>query len=135
RSVVVAGGRRVGVGDVGGVVAADTTRAHVPVPRLPPPLQPVKTEPAAGLAVSVTVVPLAKLTVQVAPQSIPVGLLVTVPVPMPVVVTVSTKVGVKVAVTVVAEETVSVHGSVPLHPPPLQPVKAELAAGLAVSVT
>src|SRR5207245_9219302 len=122
RSVVVAGGRRVGVGDVGGVVAADTTRAHVPVPRLPPPLQPVKTEPAAGLAVSVTVVPLAKLTVQVAPQSIPGGLLVTVPVPMPVVATPSAKGGGKVAVTVAADETLTAHGPAPLQPPPHHPV-------------
>ena len=117
------------------VVAALKVTVQVPVPEQPPPLQPVKAEPAAGRAMRVTAVPLAKLAEQVAPQSIPVGLLVTVPVPMPVVVTLSTKVGVKVAVTVVAAETVSVHGSVPLHPPPLQPVKAEPAAGLAVSVT
>src|ERR1700682_3338472 len=47
------------------------------------PLHPAKTEPAAGVAVSVTVVPLAKLAEQVAPQLIPPTLLVTVPVPLP----------------------------------------------------
>src|SRR5437773_103820 len=79
--------------------------------------------------------PPAKTAEQLIPQLIPVRLLVTGPVPVPVVVMLSTRVGVRVAVTVVAAETVSVHGSVPLHPPPLQPVKAEPAAGLAVSVT
>ena len=34
--------------------------AQVPVPVQPPPLQPVKVEPAAGVAVKVTAVPLAK---------------------------------------------------------------------------
>ena len=79
--------------------------------------------------------PLAKTAEQLIPQLIPVRLLVTVPEPVPAGVTVSTKVGMKVAVTVVAAETVTVHGSVPLHPPPVQPVKAEPAAGRAVSVT
>ena len=41
----------------------------------------------------------------------------------------------KVAVTVVAAVSVTVQDPVPLHPPPLQPPKAELALGAAVSVT
>jgi len=45
--------------------------AHGAVPVQPPPLQPMKTDPVAGVAVSVTSVPLAKLAVQVVPQSIP----------------------------------------------------------------
>ena len=65
------------------VVAAETVTTHDPVPEHPPPLQPVKMEPAAGAAVSVTAVPLVKLAEQVAPQVIPAGLLVTVPVPVP----------------------------------------------------
>jgi len=66
---------------------------------------------------------------------IPAGLLTTVPAPAPAGVTVSAKVGVKVAVTAVAAETVTVQAAVPVQPPPLQPVKAELAPGVAVSVT
>src|SRR5439155_402179 len=81
-------------------------------------------EPAAGAAVSVTAVPLAKLAEQVAPQVMPAGLLVTVPAPAPALETVSVKVcRVKVAVTVVAAESVTVQAPVPEHPPPLQPLK------------
>jgi len=64
----------------------------------------------------------------------PAGLLVTIPAPVPLGVTVRTKVGVKIAVTVVAAETVTVQGPVPLHAP-LQPVKTESLLGVAVSVT
>src|SRR5437016_2584324 len=118
------------------VVAAESVTTQVPAPEQPPPLQPVKVEPAAGVAVSVTAVPLVKLAEQVAPQVIPAGALVTVPLPVPAGVTVRVKVcSVKVAVTVVAPETVTTHVPVPEHPPPLQPVKVEPAAGVAVSVT
>ena len=48
----------------------------VAVPQVP--LQPVNTEPAAGTAVSVTLVPLLKGALQVAPQSTPAGADVTV---------------------------------------------------------
>ena len=41
------------------VVAADIVTVHAPVPEQPPPLQPVNVEPAAGVAVSITAVPLA----------------------------------------------------------------------------
>lgn len=44
---------------------------------------PTNPEPAAGFAVNVTWVPPLKLKTQVAPQSIPGGVLVTVPVPFP----------------------------------------------------
>ena len=85
---------------------------------------------------SVTAVPLAKLAVHVAPQVIPAGELLTVPLPVPALLTVSAKLGrLKVAVTVVAAETVTVQAPVPVHPPPLQPVKVEPAAAVAVSVT
>src|SRR5436309_2657833 len=82
------------------VVAALRVTVQAPVPEQPPPLQPVKVEPAAGAAVSVTAVPLVKLAAQVAPQVIPAGLLVTVPVPVPALETVRAKVGVKLTVTV-----------------------------------
>src|SRR5438093_1481174 len=117
------------------VVAALRVTVQVPGPEQPPPVQPLKVEPPAGAAVSVTAVPLAKLAAQVAPQVMPAGLLVTVPAPAPALETVSVKVGVKVAVTVVAAETVTTHDPVPEHPPPFQPLKVEPAAGAAVSVT
>src|SRR5438552_11193119 len=118
------------------VVAALSVTTQVPVPEHPPPLQPLKVEPMAGLAVSVTAVPLVKLAEQVAPQVIPAGKLVTVPLPVPAGVTVRVKVwSAKVAVTVVAALRVTVQVPVPEHPPPLQPLKVEPAAGLAVSVT
>src|SRR5216117_762484 len=87
------------------VVAAVRVTVQAPVPEQPPPLQPVKVEPVAGVAVSVTAVPLVKLAAQVAPQVIPAGALVTVPLPVPTLLTVSAKVwSVNVAVTVVAAE-------------------------------
>ena len=71
------------------VVAAVRVTVHVPVPEHPPPLQPVKVELAPGVALSVTTVPLVSDAEQVAPQLMPVGLLVTVPVPVPALETVS----------------------------------------------
>src|SRR5438093_415988 len=118
------------------VVAAPSVTEQVPVPAQPPPLQPVKVEPAAGAAVSVTAVPLANEAEHVVPQEMPAGALVTVPLPAPLRLTVSVKVGsAKVAVTVVALLSVTVHVPVPEQPPPLQPVNVEPAAGVAVSVT
>src|SRR5207302_1138339 len=118
------------------VVAALRVMVQGPVPAQPPPVQPVKEEPAAGAAVRVTAVPLGKLAEQVAPQLMPAGLLVTVPMPVPALLTVRVKVcRVKVAVTVVAAETVTVQGPVPAQPPPVQPVKVEPTAGAAVRVT
>src|SRR5204863_623561 len=118
------------------VVAAESVTVQAPVPEHPPPLQLLKVEPAAGVAVRVTAVPLVKLAEQVAPQLIPAGALVTVPLPVPALLTVSAKVGrAKVAVTVVAALRVTVQVPVPEHPPPAQPVKVEPAAAVAVSVT
>ncbi len=51
------------------------------------PLQPANTDPLAGVAVSVTLVPELNDAEQVLPQFIPDGLLVTVPLPVPVFVT------------------------------------------------
>ena len=55
----------------------------VAVPEQPPPLQPPKVEGAVGLAVRVTGVFSVKAEVQVGPQSMPAGELITVPVPVP----------------------------------------------------
>ena len=74
------------------VVAAESVTVQVPAPVQPPPLQPLKVEPAAGAAVSVTAVPLVKLAAQVAPQLMPAGELVTVPLPAPAGLTVRVKV-------------------------------------------
>ena len=71
-----------------------------------------------------------------APQEMPTGALVTVPLPVPALLTVSAKVwAVKVAATeraalMVTEQEVAV----PVHAP-LQPLKVEPAAGVAVNVT
>jgi hypothetical protein len=65
------------------VLAELMLTTQVPVPLQPPPVQPLSVLPVAGAAISVTEVPLLKLEMQVAPQSIPAGLLVTVPEPAP----------------------------------------------------
>jgi len=63
-----------------------TTQLALP---LQAPLQPVKLLPASGVAVRLTEVPLLKLALQVAPQLMPAGLLVTLPAPAPDLATVS----------------------------------------------
>src|SRR5258705_13919603 len=73
------------------VGAALIVAVKVPVPVKPPPLQPVKAEPAAGVAVSMTAVPLLNEEAQVAPQEMPAGALVTGPPPAPVLVMVGAK--------------------------------------------
>src|SRR5215831_3319694 len=115
--------------------AAFMVTVQVPVP-VQPPLQPENVEPAAGVAVRVTAVPVVKDVEHVVPQEIPVGALVTVPVPVPALVTVSAKDDcTKLAVTEVAAFTVTVQELVPVQPPPLQPENVEPAAGVAVNVT
>jgi len=61
--------------------AAFNGTLHGPVPEQTPD-HPTKTAPRPGVAVSTTVVPAANDALQVTPQSIPVGLLVTVPLPL-----------------------------------------------------
>jgi hypothetical protein len=65
------------------VVVLVKVTVQAPVPMQPPPLQPLKVEPGAGVAVRVTVVPLEKLAEQLVPQVIPGGEVVTVPLPLP----------------------------------------------------
>jgi hypothetical protein len=109
---------------------------HGPVP-VHDPLQPVKVEPVAGVAESVTDVPDANCAVQVWPQSIPAGLETTVPVPVPLRVTVrawGVGMAVKVAVTLRLAVIATTHEPVPAQAP-LQPPKVEPAAGVAESMT
>ena len=63
------------------VVAVVSVSEQDPVPAHPAPDQPMKTQPAEGVAVSATAVPAVKLAAQLDPQSIPPGVLVTEPVP------------------------------------------------------
>jgi hypothetical protein len=60
------------------LVLAFSVTLQPPIPLHAPP-QPERPQAAAGLAVKVTCVPGAKLTLQVEPQSIPAGELVTLP--------------------------------------------------------
>jgi hypothetical protein len=116
--------------------AALIVTAQTPVP-LHAPLHPAKVEPSAGVAVSITWVPDWKLALQMEPQLIPDGVLVTVPEPVPVEATERLKLGIaiKVAVTLSAALIVTAQVPVPLHPAPLQPEKLDPAAAEAVSIT
>src|SRR3989442_296650 len=116
-------------------VAPPRVTVQAAVPEQPPPLQPTNAEPPSGDAVSVPTVPVAKLAEQIVPQVTPAGVLVTVPAPAPAVETVRTTADAKVAVTVVAAETVTTHGAVPSHAPPLHPTNSEPPSGDAVNVT
>ena len=89
-------------GAANGVKVAVTFRAcviltvHVPVPLHPSPLQPVKLEPLAALAVNVTLVSWSKAVltaIHVLSQLSPAGLEVTVPLPVPSLLTVSVNCG------------------------------------------
>ena len=62
--------------------ASDMLTVQEPVPEQAPE-KPAKVEPAAAVAVRLTVVPEAKLAEQVVPQSMPAGLLLTEPLPVP----------------------------------------------------
>ena len=85
---------------------------QVPVPSHGPAPHPVNVDPAAGVAVNVITVPLAKPAEHVAPQLIPAGLLVTVPVPFPPGVIVS----VTLALVVITVESDAAGGAT--DPPP-----------------
>ena len=112
------------------------TVLQVPVPLHPPPLQPANTDPADAVAVSVTELPVGNEALQVFPQLIPAGLLVTVPAPPPALVTVRVEgTALNVAVTDLLALIATTHAPVPLHPLPLHPPKVDPDAGAAVNVT
>ena len=117
------------------LVAPARVVTQTPVPVQPPPLQPAKEEPDPGVASNVTGVPLRKVETQMAPQAIPLGVLVTVPLPLPSRATVSVvDCTAKFAVSVVAAASVTTQAPVPEHPAPLQPVKTEPEPATAVRV-
>ena len=99
-----------------------------------PPAHPTKVEPSAAVAVRVTAVPGSKLALQVCPQVMPGGLLLTLPLPVPVRVTASTGRSLNVAVTEIFFVKVTLQAPTPVHAPD-HPAKKELAAGDAVRVT
>src|SRR5258706_5888573 len=111
---------------------------QLPVPEQAP-LQPVKLDPEAGVAVRDTIVPWLKFAPHVAPQLMPAGALATVLVPVPLRVTLSANCGggavplLKFAVAVTAELIVRLQLPVP-EQAPLQPVKVEPAFGVAMRV-
>jgi len=106
-----------------------------PGPLQPAPLKPLNVDPLVGVALSVTVVPVAKSVAHVPGQEIPLGLVVTVPVPFPPTVTVirSVEIGIiKRAVTMALLATLQ--GPEPEHAP-LQPANAEPGAAAAFNDT
>ena len=112
-------------------------RVHGPVPAQAPP-HPVKVEPVSGVAVSFTDVLAPKVAVQFLAQSSPAGSELILPVPLPFLDTLSGYVDAgaataNVAVTLLAASIVTVQ-VVPMQAP-LQPVKVEPVAGVAVNVT
>src|SRR5204863_178645 len=100
------------------------------------PVHPVNTDKVAGVAVSVTAVPITKSLLHAAPQLIPAGDEVTVPLPIPVIDTVSVnRLSMKIAVTDLAFVIETVHVVPETESQPVHPVKSEFAAGAAASVT
>jgi hypothetical protein len=105
-------------------------------------LQPLKSLFAPGAADSVTTVPAGNCALQFPVvmlaeivQLMPPTLLVTVPDPEPAPSSDSVKKVAKEAVTVFAASIVTVHGPVPVQPPPLHPVNVLPVVADAVSVT
>ena len=107
---------------------------HDPAP-VQLPLHPVKDDPGAATGARVTTVPSLKSSVQSVGHEMPTGVLVTVPLPLPLGFTVKPNNVVKVAVTDSAWVNVTKQLPVPLHPPPLQPMKIDVGSTVAVSVT
>jgi|SRR6476620_967341 len=100
-----------------------------PGPPQPAPLNPLNVDSLVGVAVSVTLVPVANSAAHVPGQEIPLGLLVTMPMPLPPTVTVSRLVEAATlnrAVTVALSFTkqAAVPEQAPLHPANTEPASA-----------
>ena len=103
------------------------------------PPQPPNTDPAAGVAIRVTLVPSANDAEQAPPQLIPTGLLSTTPDPDPLFVMTRARCGgatitAKLAVTVAFVVSITVQAPIPEHAPP-QPAKLDPDAASADNVT
>lgn len=111
------------------VVSSVIVKTHVLVPEQSPPDHPVNVEPSVEEAVNVISVILSNDAVQVEPQSIPAGELVTTPEPSPSNSTVRVFViNSKLAITTVSAVTFTTHAPVPEHAPPDHPVNVALGA-------
>lgn len=118
------------------VLLTASSTVQTPVPEHPEPDQPVKVEPAEGVAASVTDVPAANGAKHVVPQAMPAGLLDTEPDPAPALVTVKVfGLATKLAVTAASLVMVTTQMDVPEQPAPDQPLKADPGAGLAERMT
>jgi hypothetical protein len=121
------------------VKSVSSVMVQGPVPPHLGPFHPENIEPAAGVGVKVTTVPVGNPATHVGPQSMPAGWLVTVPDPMPFFCTVrfdELDPVVKVAVTDGLPTMTTTHVEpLPLQPAPLNPLNAEPLAGAAESVT
>src|SRR5262249_61748438 len=118
--------------------------AQGPVREHPPPLQPATAAPGPPEADSVTDVPCVKEALQVEPQSMPAGLLVTVPVPVPLLVTVRVKepgggggggAPLRLNVAVIVDPPLTTHALRTTLPQPVHLTKAEPESAAAVRVT
>ena len=106
-----------------------------PVAQAASPLHPAKTDPGAGVALSVTVLLTSKRASQAAPQEILAGVEVTVPEPVPARLTDRVCCcAVKVAVTVVVALSETIQVPVP-EQDDSQPANMEPTAGVAVRLT
>jgi hypothetical protein len=137
-AIVTLTGKEVGMKSALTDCAEFMVTEQAPVP-LQAPFQPANTDaPEDGVAVSATTVPWLNVSLQVAPQLIAPGELVTVPEPVPVVLTARVNVGAgeKVAVTgTAAVSMVKLQVPVPEQPAPVQPAKTDAdEEGVAVSV-
>jgi hypothetical protein len=107
---------------------------HVPVPKHPPPDQPVNVDPKTADAVRVTVSPLTNVSAQSKPQLMPAGVLVTEPNPVPALLTVRLNRNRNSAATVRSSFMEITQPPVP-EQPLVHPAKIEPVAAVAETVT
>src|SRR3954469_3274962 len=106
------------------VVSPVSSTVHDPVPKHPPPDQPVKAFPGSAAGVSVTDWPSSKRAEQIAPQVMPAGEELTPPLPTPSLTTSRVRWATgspsKAAITLLSAPIVTMHVPVPEQPAPDQ---------------